>query len=111
MPSSLRAVTADPAYCLPPAGAAGRRAAPGAVDAALHPRRLAQRHLDAVEPLSLGPARGAGGGAGGARRDLQHLRCLLHTSDAADDLLCVDPGGRRIIKKKKNKKTPDARSV
>src|SRR5680860_1880691 len=27
--------------------------------------------------------------------------CLLYTSDAADDLLCVDLGGRRIIKKKK----------
>ena len=27
--------------------------------------------------------------------------CLLYTSDAADDLLCVDTGGRRIIKKKK----------
>src|SRR5450756_3157113 len=25
-------------------------------------------------------------------------RCLLYTSDAADDLLCVDLGGRRIIK-------------
>src|SRR5659263_92841 len=31
--------------------------------------------------------------------------CLLYTSDAADDLLCVDLGGRRIIKKKKKKKT------
>src|SRR5450756_2302965 len=30
------------------------------------------------------------------------LACLLYTSDAADDLLCVDFGGRRIIKKKKN---------
>eukprot|EP00657_Telonema_sp_P-1_P008134 TRINITY_DN28779_c0_g1_i1.p1 TRINITY_DN28779_c0_g1~~TRINITY_DN28779_c0_g1_i1.p1 ORF type:complete len:163 (-),score=49.41 TRINITY_DN28779_c0_g1_i1:35-523(-) len=31
-----------------------------------------------------------------------HLKgCLLYTSDAADDLLCVDLGGRRIIKKKK----------
>ena len=30
------------------------------------------------------------------------LACLLYTSDAADDLLCVDLGGRRIIKKKKN---------
>mgnify|MGYP002682256903 CR=1 FL=1 len=30
--------------------------------------------------------------------------CLLYTSDAADDLLCVDLGGRRIIKQK-NKKT------
>ena len=28
--------------------------------------------------------------------------CLLYTSDAADDLLCVDLGGRRIIKKKKD---------
>src|SRR5665213_183695 len=26
------------------------------------------------------------------------LHCLLYTSDAADDLLCVDLGGRRIIK-------------
>ncbi len=25
---------------------------------------------------------------------------LLYTSDAADDLLCVDLGGRRILKKK-----------
>ena len=36
---------------------------------------------------------------------LQHVTrvkiCLLYTSDAADDLLCVDLGGRRIIKKKK----------
>ena len=30
--------------------------------------------------------------------------CLLYTSDAADDLLCVDLGGRRIIKKKNNNK-------
>ena len=29
--------------------------------------------------------------------------CLLYTSDAADDLLCVDLGGRRYIKKKKKK--------
>ena len=28
--------------------------------------------------------------------------CLLYTSDAADDLPCVDLGGRRIIKKKKH---------
>ncbi len=31
-----------------------------------------------------------------------HRHCLLYTSDAADDLLCVDLGGRRIIKKKKS---------
>ena len=30
--------------------------------------------------------------------------CLLYTSDAADDLLCVDLGGRRIIKKSKTQK-------
>ena len=28
------------------------------------------------------------------------VSCLLYTSDAADDLLCVDLGGRRIIQKK-----------
>ena len=33
---------------------------------------------------------------------LYDLACLLYTSDAADDLLCVDLGGRRIIKKKKH---------
>ena len=27
--------------------------------------------------------------------------CLLYTSDAADDMQCVDLGGRRIIKKMK----------
>ena len=27
------------------------------------------------------------------------LLCLLYTSDAADDMQCVDLGGRRIIKK------------
>ena len=29
------------------------------------------------------------------------IACLLYTSDAADDLLCVDFGGRRNIQKKK----------
>ena len=29
--------------------------------------------------------------------------CLLYTSDAADDLLCVEHGGRRLIKKKTTK--------
>src|SRR5659263_388196 len=32
-----------------------------------------------------------------------YCNCLLYTSDAADDLLCVDLGGRRIIKKKKKR--------
>ena len=30
------------------------------------------------------------------------MSCLLYTSDAADDLLCVDLGGRRILKKTTN---------
>ena len=30
----------------------------------------------------------------------QAVACLLYTSDAADDLLCVDLGGGRIIKNK-----------
>ena len=29
------------------------------------------------------------------------MTCLLYTSDAADDMQCVDLGGRRIIKKLK----------
>ena len=31
-----------------------------------------------------------------------HRRCLLYTSDAADERSSVDLGGRRIIKKKKH---------
>ncbi len=31
--------------------------------------------------------------------------CLLYTSDAADDLIGVDLGGRRILKKKKKQDT------
>src|SRR5450756_3203275 len=37
--------------------------------------------------------------------------CLLYTSDAADDLLCVDLGGRRIIKKKKKQKQKNKAST
>ena len=33
--------------------------------------------------------------------DFIPITCLLYTSDAADDLLCVDLGGRRILTKKK----------
>ena len=32
--------------------------------------------------------------------DIVSRNCLLYTSDAADDMQCVDLGGRRIIKKK-----------
>ena len=37
--------------------------------------------------------------------------CLLYTSDAADDLLCVDLGGRRIIKKKKKNNTKKKKQI
>ena len=48
---------------------------------------------------------GGVGEAGLKRYDIMNGEdgCLLYTSDAADDLLCVDLGGRRIIKKKKHK--------
>ena len=35
-----------------------------------------------------------------ASQTSRYHNCLLYTSDAADDLHCVDLGGRRIIKKK-----------
>src|SRR5450756_3021132 len=47
----------------------------------LHSQRSAGRHQHRARP---GP-------------------CLLYTSDAADDLLCVDLGGRRIIKQNNKK--------
>ena len=31
--------------------------------------------------------------------EINCIICLLYTSDAADDMQCVDLGGRRIIKK------------
>ena len=44
-------------------------------------------------------------------RSRQQYICLLYTSDAADDLLCVDLGGRRIIKKKKNTTQKQASTI
>ena len=45
----------------------------------------------------MGPTKLPNGGGD----DVDHSSvCLLYTSDAADELLCVDLGGRRIIKKK-----------
>ena len=32
------------------------------------------------------------------------ITCLLYTSDAADDMQCVDLGGRRIIKKREGRR-------
>ena len=54
---------------------------------------------------------GAEGGNGTKRQPFTTLsHCLLYTSDAADDLLCVDLGGRRIIKKK-NQRTDLAQHI
>src|SRR5450756_596145 len=61
------------------------------------------------ENLAVGMAHGAYLMTGRPQAVMVHVNvgtantCLLYTSDAADDLLCVDLGGRRIIKKKKNK--------
>ena len=38
---------------------------------------------------------------------LRSTRCLLYTSDAADERSSVDLGGRRIIKKKKREEDSD----
>ena len=48
--------------------------------------------------------RGAAGqpGLAGGQGGTGVSACLLYTSDAADDLPCVDLGGRRTIKKKKH---------
>src|SRR5450756_3237928 len=96
------------------AGAALRGDLPGA---AYWPATVWKAGGWAVHPLRPGD-----GDTGGKRRPARHDRtghlrdgrphhhrhpsypCLLYTSDAADDLLCVDLGGRRIIKKKKKKK-------
>ena len=55
---------------------------------------------------TLRPASVNEGGPGAGHRPL----CLLYTSDAADDLPCVDLGGRRCIKKKQSIHTDDTPS-
>ena len=62
--------------------------------------RLRQDH-EGAGPLAQEHNRHRPVGALGGTREGVSEGCLLYTSDAADDLLCVDLGGRRIIKKKK----------
>src|SRR5450756_1058465 len=54
-----------------------------------------------ISPSALVTRREAGQSVGFGLPQRSVNPCLLYTSDAADDLLCVDLGGRRIIKKKK----------
>src|SRR5450756_1498545 len=56
--------------------------------------RGAQSHVMCIDDLPIGRRAFV---AGDSERALNR-GCLLYTSDAADDLLCVDLGGRRIIK-------------
>src|SRR5450756_2106548 len=51
---------------------------------------VTEAYVDAPLPIGLG------------QTISQPYICLLYTSDAADDLLCVDLGGRRSVTKKKN---------
>ena len=69
----------------------------GAYEKGLDP--LPQETIEAIRDIGValkGPTTTPKGGG-------HSSACLLYTSDAADDLLCVDLGGRRIIKKKKQK--------
>ena len=53
-----------------------------------------------VKDIHLWTDRASGWWKQGVPRPAPGKACLLYTSDAADDLLCVDLGGRRIITKK-----------
>ena len=67
---------------------------------ALAVRRRADGDVDPAVG-DVGAGEDPGRGRGPDRGEVDPLPgCLLYTSDAADDLLCVDLGGRRIIKKK-----------
>ena len=68
------------------------RAYPGACRLHLRPRQGRRRVLGRFDALAAADA----------------LSCLLYTSDAADERSSVDLGGRRIIKKKKQKKIQGA---
>src|SRR5450756_2264073 len=73
-----------------------RNARPCEVLYSFDPLRVPGGHHQALGPLAHVHKENVFG-----RNLAQYISCLLYTSDAADDLLCVDLGGRRIIKKKK----------
>src|SRR5678815_5829010 len=78
-----------------------------------HLYQIAEDRISKIDPatgrvLSSIPAPGGGGDSGLAWAEgtlwVGEYRCLLYTSDAADERSSVDLGGRRIIKKKKKKR-------
>src|SRR5450756_1157833 len=69
--------------------------APGLADGGEHEVRVAAHALVVEGAAPLGEHLHMRATA--AALDLHATDCLLYTSDAADDLLCVDLGGRRII--------------
>eukprot|EP00657_Telonema_sp_P-1_P000558 TRINITY_DN11066_c0_g1_i1.p1 TRINITY_DN11066_c0_g1~~TRINITY_DN11066_c0_g1_i1.p1 ORF type:complete len:113 (-),score=37.75 TRINITY_DN11066_c0_g1_i1:108-446(-) len=94
-------------HALEPGGGQAAHAAPRAGGS---PLQLCEEHHHQPSQPLLGSgaheigsqARHRAGGLKGSKGG-GVANCLLYTSDAADDLLCVDLGGRRIIKKKNNK--------
>ena len=56
--------------------------------------------IESVEIMKDAASTAIYGASGCLHQSRQHVDCLLYTSDAADDLPCVDLGGSRIIKKK-----------
>ena len=77
------------------------------VDLLEAPRQAAEGGERGEVDVELVPAGelGAVVGGDGEPADGEGTRCLLYTSDAADDLLCVDLGGRRTLKKQKHNNT------
>src|SRR5450756_994782 len=67
--------------------------------AADHARKVAAADAAAERRKAVRASIRAASARDGAARRAATKACLLYTSDAADDLLCVDLGGRRIIKK------------
>src|SRR5659263_366084 len=68
------------------------------------PSTISLKYLNFLYPVTCSTTSTAPSPTFASLHEGKVFSCLLYTSDAADDLLCVDLGGRRIIKKKKKKK-------